>query len=188
MVDVYGDDRSGSRDSQTAVAAEAFVPIGKRFDVTSEVVYARSNTREAVDGYQLSPFTERYGRLEAFAYYVQAGLWVLGSRDVIGLPNLSKPVHVDLDKAPRPRLHGLQLLVKFEQLRARYEGASRGGKADAVNADGVVAVNACSFGATYWATRHLRGSVNWVIDTFPDRAADRLRALHEIQARAGLQF
>src|SRR5262249_37748326 len=57
---------------QGAVAADVFVPLD-RIDVTSEIVYAVTNTREADDGYQLSPFTDRTTRLAGYAYYVQVG-------------------------------------------------------------------------------------------------------------------
>src|SRR5439155_26887913 len=57
-----------------AVSGEAYLPIDG-FDLTGEFIYASNNTREAVDGLQLSPFTERTGTFKAYGWYAQAGYW-----------------------------------------------------------------------------------------------------------------
>lgn len=154
---------------QVAVAAELFVPLGK-LDVTSELVYSKTSTREAIDGYQLTPFTERFGALSGIGVYVMATYWVLGDRSIIGFPGYSKPLHVDLEKPQKPPQYGVQLLAKVEELSLTYEGSSRGGAADRTNADGDIRVFAMTLGANVWASRHLRFGVNWVYDTFPDSA------------------
>jgi hypothetical protein len=154
---------------QTAVAGELFVPVGM-FDLTSELVYSQSDTREAVDGYQLTPFTERLGLLKGIGYYVLASAWITGDRSIVGFPGYSKPQHVDLtkeDKAPRT---AIQLLAKIEQLSLTYQSAKRSGVIDSTNADGDIRMTALSFGANYWATRHLRVSANYGYDYFPSSA------------------
>src|SRR5262249_21271174 len=83
------------RGDQGALGVDLHVPIDG-FDATWELVYATSNTREALDGYQLSPFTERLTRLSGFATYLIAGYWILGSRDIVGPLSYGKPLHVDL--------------------------------------------------------------------------------------------
>lgn len=152
---------------QIAVAAELFVPLGK-LDVTSELVYARSNTREALDGYQLTPFTERFGTFSGFGGYVMASYWILGDRSIIGYPGHSKPLHIDLTKPQKAPQYGVQLLTKVEELALSYDGSSRGGTADKMNSDGDIRVFALTLGANIWATRHLRFGVNYVYDMFPD--------------------
>ncbi len=64
----------------------------------------------------------------------------------------------------------LQVLVKWEQVALRYESASRGGTIDPKNIDGDIKANALSFGANYWASRHVRISLNYVLNMFPDSA------------------
>jgi hypothetical protein len=150
---------------QGAVAGDVYVPID-RFDLTSEVVYAVSNAREAVDGYQLSPFTERLTRLTGYAYYVQLGAWVFGSRDIVGgAPSYGKPLHVDLSVPQKAPSRGLQLLAKIEQLHVTYSG--REGKLDSKTPLGDVDVTSVAFGANFWATRHLRVGFNYTYYDFP---------------------
>lgn len=154
---------------QGAVAAELFLPVG-RFDLTSELVYAVANTREAFDGYQLSPFTERTTRLEGYAYYVQLGVWVVGSRDIVGgAPSYAKPLHLDLASRPKAPARGLQLLAKLERLHEDYSGP-RTGVLDARSPIGAIDVTSVAFGVNFWATRHLRVGLNYSFYTFPDSA------------------
>jgi hypothetical protein len=151
---------------QEAIAGELYIPID-RFDLTSEVVYSVSNTREAVDGYQLSPFTERTTRLAGYAYYAQLGAWVFGSRDIIGgSPSYGKPLHVDLRVPQKTPARGLQLLAKLEQLHVTYSG-TRQGALDPKTPLGDIDVTAIAFGANFWATRHLRVGLNYTYYDFP---------------------
>jgi hypothetical protein len=62
----------------------------------------------------------------------------------------------------------VQLLAKFEQVSLKYESASRGGVADAKNIDGDIKVNALSFGINYWATKHIRVTLDYIYNQFPD--------------------
>ena len=152
---------------QIAAAGELRIPFD-RFDITSEFLYIKNNTREAVEGYQ-STNTERFGDISGISYYAQLGYWIYGKRDINGLPgyenpprlNWSKPDPVDPDTA-------IQLLAKWEQVSLKYESASRGGVADAKNIDGDIKVNALSFGINYWATKHIRLTLNYVYNQFPD--------------------
>jgi hypothetical protein len=154
---------------QGAVAAELFVPYD-RFDLTSEIVYAESNTREAVDGYQLSPFTERLTKLRGYAFYVQAGAWLIGSREIIGgAPTFGKPQHLDLDKPSTAPTHGLQALAKIERLHQTYSGP-RGGALDPKTPLGDIDVFSFALGLNFWATRHLRVGINYSYYDFPSSA------------------
>lgn len=154
---------------QAAVAVDLFLPVN-RFDLTSEVVYAVASSREAVDGYQLSPFTERTTSLKGYAYYVQLGAWLLGSREIIGGgPSYGKPLHLDLKRPQKAPARGLQLLARVERLHETYSGP-RDGKLDARSPIGDIDVTSLAFGMNFWATRHLRVGLNYTFYTFPDSA------------------
>jgi Phosphate-selective porin O and P len=154
---------------QWAVAADVYLPIAS-FDLTGEFVYNVYNTREAVDGYQLSPYTERTGSLKGFGWYIQATYWILGDHDILGPPTYSRPLHVDLKSPQKPARHGLQVLAKFEQLSLTYDGAGRSGKLDSATPNGDIVVDDVAFGVNYWATRHLRVGINYTHYMFPDAA------------------
>jgi hypothetical protein len=154
---------------QGAIAGELFVPVDDRFDLTAEAVYAVTNTREAVDGYQLSPFTERATRLTGWAYYAQLGAWIFGSRQIIGTPSYGKPLHLDLSEAQKTPQRGLQVLAKLEQLHATYSGA-RAGALDPKTPIGDIDVLSVAFGVNFWATRHLRVGLDYSFFNFPDSA------------------
>lgn len=154
---------------QAAVGAELYVPIDG-FDLQGEIIYSYQETREAIDGYQLSPFTERTGTLEGYGYYVQAGYWIVGNRDIVGLPSYGRPLHADLAAPAKPAKHGLQALARFEKLMLSYAGATRGGLLDPKTPNGDIEVNAITLGVNYWATRHLRFGVNYGVYQFPGSA------------------
>jgi hypothetical protein len=93
---------------------------------------------------------------------------------------------VDLDRPQQPARHGVQLLVRFEQLALRYDGASRGGTKDARSPTGDVDVTSASLGMNYWATRHMRVGVNYGYYSLPKTSA--VSELHEVSTRFGVQF
>jgi hypothetical protein len=155
--------------TQWALAADIYLPLGK-LDVTGEFIYAVDNTREALDGYQLSPFTERAGDLAGFSWYAQIGYWIVGDQSVVGYPNYGRPVHLDPTQPQRPWKTGVQALAKFEQLHLTYRGSSRGGQPDPLTADGDIDVDAVALGVNCWLTRHLRVGVNYTLYAFPDSA------------------
>jgi phosphate-selective porin len=154
---------------QWAFAGDVYLPIDK-FTITGEFIYGVDNTREAVDGYQLSPFTQRLGDLRGYAWYAQAGYWIIGDHDIIGYPSYGRPVHVDLKAPQRSHIQGLQALVKFEQLRLDYSGAARGGTLDSKTPNGEINVDTVELGINYWATKHLRIGFNYDLNIFPDSA------------------
>ncbi len=154
---------------QVGVAAELRVPID-RFDLTGELVYVKNNTREAIEGFQFTN-SERFGDISGVSYYAMVGYWLLGKRDVNGVPGYGNPPRLDWSKSdPREPNQAVQLLAKWEQVSLKYDSASRAGVADAKNADGDIKVNAFSLGVNYWATKHVRLSLNYVYNQFPDSA------------------
>ena len=154
---------------QLGVAGDVFAPYDN-FDFTGEFVYVIDDTREAADGLQLAPSSERTGQLEGYAWYAQLGYWFVGSHDVIGYTSYGRPIHVDLSKPQQPAEHGVQGVAKFEQLHLWYEGASRGGTANSKTPNGDIQVDAVEFGLNYWATKHLRVGLNYAVYLFPDSA------------------
>ncbi|HWZ87812.1 MAG TPA: porin [Polyangiaceae bacterium] len=154
---------------QRGVAFEARVPVSL-VDFTTEVTYIDKGTREAVEGFEATS-SDRFGSLRGYSYYLEFGFWPLGNRDINGLPGVQNMPHVDFAK-PDPALppRALQLLAKWEQVRLNYSSARRSGSPDPQNIDGDIKVNAFSLGANYWLTKHLRFTVNYVLNLFPDSA------------------
>jgi phosphate-selective porin len=152
--------------SQLLAAVELRVPL-QFFDVTLEGVFGHENTREAQDAnlYQ----SLRHGTLKSFGYYAQVGLWPFGNAYVNGIPGDQAPTSVDFSKPDRAPAPALQLLLRWEQLAAKYEGNERSG-ATPSGIDGKIKVNALSFGASYWLGKLLRVSVNYGINWFPGSA------------------
>jgi phosphate-selective porin len=171
---------------QLAVAYELRVPID-RFDVTSEFAYVQNGTREAIEGLQ-STSSERFGRIWGYSYYAMVGYWVFGRRDINGVPGYGNPPRLDWSRTdPVVPDQALQILAKWEQVALQYRGASRSGQPDAKGIDGDIKVNALSFGANYWATKHVRLSLNYIYDMFgtqvPLAGTKPLDSLHELLAR-----
>lgn len=154
---------------QIGVAGEVRVPLEK-FDFTGEIVYVHNETREAVEGLQARE-TNRYGDIHGIAYYAQVGYWPFGNRDINGVPGYGNPPRLDWSRAdPVIPNRALQLLAKWEQVSLAYRSASRFGVVDAKNVDGQIRVNALSLGANYWATRHVRITLDYMLNLFPDSA------------------
>ncbi len=171
--------------AQEAFAGDVFVPAGN-FDFTGEFVYAHYDTREAVDGMQLSPFTERLGTLEGWGLYAQVGYWIVGDHEILGYPSYGRPIHVDLTQPQRTALHGLQVVARVDELALTYSGSSRGGSNDPKTPNGDIDVTSFALGVNYWATRHLRVSANYTYYDLPTHAL--VSSLHEVSARVGVQF
>jgi hypothetical protein len=154
---------------QLGFAGELRVPIS-RFDVTGELVYIKNNTREALEGLQATN-SERFGDIHGVAYYAMLGFWAFGKRDINGVPGYGNPPRLDWSKSdPVIPDQALQLLAKFEQVSLTYSSASRTGVVDAKNIDGDIKANAIELGANFWATKHVRLSLNYVYNWFPDSA------------------
>jgi hypothetical protein len=154
--------------TQEAFAGEIRLPIDM-FDVTGEFVYVKNGTREALDGLEYK-FTERKGELKGYGYYAQLGFWPLGNRDINGQPGYENPAHIDFKKKdPEVPPRALQLLAKWEQINVSYSSASRSGAPNPAT-DGDIKVNAFTLGANYWATKHVRLTLNYVLNMFPDSA------------------
>lgn len=154
---------------QIGLAGELRIPFD-RFDFTGELLYVKNNTREALEGFEATN-SDRFGSIKGVAYYAQLGYWIFGRRDINGLPGYQNPPKLRWG-SPDPSTPdtALQILAKFEQVSLKYDSAGRSGVADAKNADGDILLDALSFGINYWATKHVRVSLNYVFNHFPDSA------------------
>jgi phosphate-selective porin len=189
---------------QIAGAAEIFVPF-RRFDVTGEFVYLNEDRREALKGSLGN--TERAGTLKGFSYYVQASWWPFGEPRISGELGAYPDPKLNLPKEAKPShpKRALQLAVRFEQLRLQYDSTDRSGGAEGVKVGTLdaktkdIKVDVVQFGATYWATKHVRLTAMWSGYHFPgtpgvdnqavapgaSKSADA-KWLHEFSARVAL--
>jgi phosphate-selective porin len=152
---------------QITVGGELYWPVSI-LDLTSEIIYADHDTREARDGYQLVyPDSERYGDIQGYSYYVQVAAWLLGDRQYVRRPGYYDPPHVDFTRPLPPSRSSLELLAKFEQLHLTYSSAGRSGAPDPKSPDGAIDVNVISFGVNFWATRRVRVSLDYDLNIFP---------------------
>jgi hypothetical protein len=153
---------------QAVWAAELFFPF-YRFDLTGEIVFVKNNTREALEGAYGQSL--RRGDLSGRSHYLELGWWPLGRRELTGVPGLQMPTQLDLTRPPpADSSSAVELLIRWEQLAAAYQSASRSGEADANNMDGDIRVNVWCFGVNYWASRQVRLSMNYLYYGFPDSA------------------
>jgi hypothetical protein len=173
--------------AQVTGGGELYWPISI-FDLTSEVVYAHHDTREARDGYQISPFTDRAGAIRGLGYYGQLSVWVFGDRQFVRRPGYLDPPHIDFSAPLPPTESSLEVLAKVERLETHYEGASRGGQNDSKTPNGETTVIAISAAVNYWATRRVRGSVDFATYVFPERRSGTLPGLKELSARLAVGF
>ena len=193
--------------AQNAISSEVRVPIS-RFDVRGEVYYVANNTREAVEGFQLTN-TERLGRVKGVGWYLQFSAWPLGDTFINGDPGMTRPSKIDLSK-PTSIKKGLEVLALVAGVNADYDGAIRDGAYDA-NTPGVgqpagnsITTYQLGLGANYWYTKHVRLSLNYNAYLTPGSGSpDNLasvpgnlganadpnsHAMHELTTRVGVAF
>lgn len=179
-------------------------------ELRAEAYYLANNTREAVEGYQLTN-TERLGQVSGLGWYVQLSAWPVGDAFVTGDPGYSpRPAKVDLEKEPEKPRSGLEVAALLAGINATYDGASRenGGVYDAKTpgAEGGpgtdLKVMQIGLAANYWHTKNVRLSVNYNAYLTPGSGSDEnllrvpgntlkradAHALHELGARVGLSF
>lgn len=149
--------------SQLLAAIELRVPT-KSFDFTFEGLYGNEHTREANDANLLQSL--RHGALKSFGYYAQLGFWPFGTAYINGIPGDESLTSIDFKKADVPPMSSLQLLIRWEQFAARYEGNRRGGDTPS-GIDGDITVRTLSLGANYWLGKNLRVSANYGLNMFP---------------------
>jgi hypothetical protein len=151
--------------AQNAIGGEIRVPFS-RFDLRAEAYYVANNTREAVDGFEYTN-TERLGRISGVGWYAHLSWWPFGDTFINGDPGFLRPTHVDLTKEPELK-EGLEVMAIVGGVNASYDGASRGGNYDAKTpgspklAGNSIRIYQYGLGATYWFSRFVKTTVNYV--------------------------
>jgi phosphate-selective porin len=163
--------------SQNFIGGELRLPISK-FELRGEGYYVANNTREALEGYQVTN-TERFGRITGVGWYVQLSAWPIGDAFANGDPGIHRPTSMDLSKDPGKPKKGLEVVAIVGGVNADYNGASRGGSAydeKTPGAPGVtsnVTVMQYGLGANYWYSKSFRASVNYILYQTPGSGADK---------------
>ena len=161
--------------AQVALAAELDVPIA-RFDFRGELVWVQNDTREMMPP-SLAGSPVREGELRGLGYYLQLGYWLWGTPGVNGRPGYQNPPSLRLEqREPLQPPQGLQLIARFDAVDFRYEGGSRtpfppGMPRPDESVDGRYTVYALEFGANFWASKHVRLSLNYMHYLFPGQPA-----------------
>ena len=190
---------------QNAVGGEVRLR-GTNVAFQGELYYVNNDTREAVDGFQMT-HTERQGTLSGLGWYAEVSAWPFGAAFIPPDPGVNQPRKLDPEQRERPR-RGLQLLGIVGGINATYEGAARGdGNPDPTTPSTKITVYQYGLGAQYWHTKHVRFALNYILYHTPSSGnvaenlavvPDNLKTpgadpgnghlLHEFGARLALTF
>ncbi|WP_438006083.1 porin [Sorangium sp. So ce321] len=196
--------------AQNAIGGELRLPI-KMVELRAEAYYVANNTREAVEGYQLTN-TERLGKVSGLAWYVQLSAWPFGDTYVSGDPGFApRPTKIDLSKPLDKLKSGLEVAALLSNISATYDGASRStayydektpGAEGGPGTD--LDVLQIGLAANYWHTKNVRLGVNYNAYLTPGSGSDEnllrvpgntlqdpdldAHALHELSARLSVSF
>jgi hypothetical protein len=154
--------------AQNWIGGELRLQAG-RFALQGEGYYFVNDTREAIDGYQLTN-TERYGRLAGAGWAVQLSAWPYGDAVLTPEPGMYRPWQMDLSERPKKRMpHGLEVIALASGVNASYKGATRNGSTPDQNTPmSDITVYQLSLGANYWHTKHARFGVYYSMYLTPD--------------------
>jgi hypothetical protein len=197
--------------AQNSIGGELRLPVSV-FDLRGEAYYVANNTREAVEGYQLTN-TERLGQFRGAGFYVQLSAWPFGDAFVPSDPGMQRPTRLDFTKPPAAPKRGLEVVGFVGGVSARYDGASRG--EDSVydaktpgnpsgDAGGKIAIYEYGAGLNYWHSTYVRTTLSYILYHTPGSGStDNLAAvpgngvtetaksahlLHELGARFQVSF
>jgi phosphate-selective porin len=139
-------------------ATEFWAPID-RLDIKFEWVH----NNQALAELQGST-VYRNTRLDGGSLYAQVGYWLFGDPGIVGQPGLQDPPHLDLSK-PSAYLGGkeepaLFLALRYENTNFDYTSRSDNPAANKGQVLGNYLINSLGLGANYWASRHVRLSLN----------------------------
>jgi hypothetical protein len=195
--------------AQNQIGGELRAPLGP-FDLRAEVHYVANGTREAVDGFQLTPTNaERLGLISGIGAVGSLTWWALGDEHLTGDPGRMPPPTINLKKKPDLR-KGLALTAYGSAIVADYDANQRGGADDPTtpasdgNPQSSLDVIQLGFDASYWHTRHVRlaidysayltkgagsdGGLTRVPGNLNDGADADASSIHEITSRVQLWF
>lgn len=194
--------------AQNEIGGELRLQVS-RFALQGEAYYVANNTREAIDGYQLTN-SERFGRISGVGWYAQISAWPYGDAFLTPQPGFFRPRHLDLSGRPPARTpHGLEVILLASGINGSYSGASRQGSTpDAKTPNGDITIYQLGVGANYWHSRHARFGINYMAYVTPDSGTSNNQAavpdnllinpntgkpntghvLHELSARLAVAF
>jgi hypothetical protein len=114
--------------AQNAIGGELRLPFspptGAVFDVRGEAYYLANNTREAVDGFELTN-TERFGRMKGVSWYAMISFWGCCTDQLVSAePGITRPVTVELGE-DTPVKRGINVAAMGGGIHANYSGATR---------------------------------------------------------------
>ncbi|MBK8252802.1 MAG: hypothetical protein IPK82_09055 [Polyangiaceae bacterium] len=165
--------------TQGQIGGELRLPISI-FELRGEAYYVSNNTREAVDGFQLTN-TERIGAMTGVGWYAQLSAWPLGDAFINGDPGIWRPMVLDLSRDASKIPRGLEVAAIVGGVNATYEGASRGGVPDTntPSAGNGSSINVFQYGValSYWYTRYIRATVNYMIYHTPESGSTSSRVV-----------
>ncbi len=147
--------------AQNQIGGELRLQSG-RFALQGEAYYVANDTREAVDGDQLTN-TERFGRIAGVGWYTQVSAWPLGDAFLTPEPGLDRPRHLNLAARPPARAaQGLEMIALVSGINGSYRGATRlGSTPDPSTPMSAITIYQVGATANYWYTRHTRFGVNY---------------------------
>lgn len=167
--------------AQRAIGGELRLPFdlprGRGLDIRAEAYYVANNTREAVQGYELTN-TERFGRVKGIGYYGSLSFWACGDRFIDSEPGIHRPARVDLGR-DAPIKRGLEVTAIAAGIVANYSGATReGSTADDNTPESNIALYQFGGALQYWFGRNFRTSVEYMVYFAPDSGeADKNQAV-----------
>jgi Phosphate-selective porin O and P len=193
--------------AQNEIGGELRLQSG-RFSLQGEAYYVVNDTREAVDGYQLTN-TERFGRIAGVGWYAQVSAWPLGDAFLTPEPGVSRPRHLDLNaRQPTRTPQGLEMIVLVSGINASYRGATRLDSVPDINTPmSDITIYQVGVAANYWYTRHTHFGINYMAYVTPSSGTptvnqamvpanlahangvpDDGHVLHELSARLAVTF
>ncbi len=193
--------------AQNEIGGELRLQDG-RFALQSEAYYLVNNTREAVDGYQLTN-TERFGRMLGVGWYAQVSAWPFGDAFLTPEPGVYRPRHLDL--SGRPSTHtprGIEVIALVSGINGSYKGATRlDSTPDTKTPASDITIYQLGLGANYWHSKHARFGVYYSAYVTPgsgtssnqavvpanlnkqaDGSAGSGNVMHEVTARVAVTF
>lgn len=153
------DARLYPRRNQVKWAVEADLPIQHRYGLRFELVHADLG----MDELDAQLHTLRQGNLVGTSFYVQAWWYIFGSDNVVPRPGLQIPPRMKPYVQELMPQHALQVVARYERYRVDY---SNDGSlpASADPAVGSYGVDIFELGVNYWATKHLRFTLNYALN------------------------
>lgn len=158
--------------AQNAIGGELRVPFGlptgSVFDIHGEAYYVANNTREAVDGFQLTN-TERFGRVKGVGWYAMVSFWGCCTDQLVSPePGITRPVTVDLSKEDAIK-RGINVAAIAGGIHANYSGATREESLPDPNTPSAD-IDVYQFGGIvqYWYSWNFRAAIEYMLYFAPD--------------------